>query len=69
MVEINNDCLDKLTKAIQNLADQIDHRPYLSFDELIDVLREIRDELNSLGSVLVGVGTAIGYLEKVEDEK
>lgn len=69
MVEINDDSVDKLTQAIKNLADQIDNISYLSFDELIEVLREIRDELDSLGSVLVGVGTAIGYLEKVEDEK
>ena len=60
---------ERATNAIKNLADQIDERPYLHLDELIDVLREIRDELNSLGSVLVGVATSIGYLEKVEDKE
>ena len=69
MVEINDDSVDKLTQAINNLAEQIDNRPYLSVDELTEVLREIRDELNSLGNVLVGVATAISYLEKVENKE
>jgi len=69
MVEINDEDVGKLVQAINNIAREIEERSSPSYDELIDVLREIRYELDSLGSVLVGVATAIGYLEKVEDEK
>ena len=69
MVEINDEDVSKLVQAINNIAREIEERSGPNYDELVDVLREIRDELDSLGSVLVGVATAIGYLEKVKDEK